>query len=78
MRASDGLADNDRFSNAMERTLTLPSEAAYESALHRLGHEEVINPVRVGEIIDAFLVNRRDISPELRIYATRARDGGIQ
>ncbi len=80
--ASASEADNNRFSHAMldvmERTLTLPSEAACESALHGLGHEEIINSARVQEIIDAFLNARPDISPALRSYAIRAREGGIQ
>lgn len=81
-RASDSQADNKQFSNTMldvmERTLTLSSEAACESALHGLGHEEVVAPLRVHEIIDAFLTARPDISPALRSYAIRAREGAVQ
>jgi hypothetical protein len=62
----------------MEETLKLPSEACCESALHGLGHEEDKVPETVHRIIDKFLAERSSVSPELRAYAARAREGAIQ
>lgn len=70
-RLTDALVD------AMATILYLPSESCQESALHGLGHEQCRWPERVIEIIDGFLDEQKNLSPELKAYALRARDGGI-
>jgi hypothetical protein len=62
----------------MKRTLALDSLACRESALHGLGHWEMYYPDIVRPIIDEFLSNGRELRPELREYAERARHGYVQ
>jgi hypothetical protein len=67
----------DALLGAMASILSLPSEGCKESALHGLGHEESRWPEQVRELVDHFLDEQPDISPELKRYALGAREGGI-
>jgi hypothetical protein len=62
----------------MEKTLSLPSELCMEAALHGLGHQARHMPEEVQQIVDQFLTENPEISPELRAYAARARAGCVQ
>lgn len=61
----------------MESTLQLDSLACRESALHGLGHWQHQYPQRVGEIIDAFLMEHRELRKELETYAVNAYTGYV-
>jgi hypothetical protein len=65
------------FIDVMETTLTLPSDACRESALHGLGHWYDRDPQRVEGIIDSFLDSTPKLRAELREYARAARTGCI-
>jgi hypothetical protein len=61
---------------AMTRTLSLQSSVCRRSALHGLGHWASEYPDQVGGTIDAFLA-RKDLLPDEREYAMRAREGNV-
>lgn len=63
--------------DVMETVLRLPNPACKESALHGLGHMVRRQP-RAQAIIDRFLAEEKDISPELAGYARAAATGCIQ
>ena len=60
---------------AMDRTLLLDHPACQEGALHGLGHWAHGYSERVDRIINEFL--KRDITDEIRQYASNARTGCI-
>lgn len=61
---------------AMSAILEIDSLACQESALHGLGHWQSAYPQRIGEVIDRFL--KTGPRPELRAYASAARQGCVQ
>jgi hypothetical protein len=61
----------------ISRTLRLKSQACHESALHGLGHLFEKYPRKVETMVDNFLAKRKDIRPELKEYALRARRGAV-
>src|SRR5205823_1175926 len=67
----------DALLSTVNGILSLPSEACCESALHGLGHQRDVAPQRVREVVDRFLAGRPHISPELRSYALRAKEGEV-
>jgi hypothetical protein len=68
---------NAKDLDVMEAVLQLPNLACKESALHGLGHMVARN-VRARAIIDRFLGDEPDLSPELERYARTAATGCIQ
>lgn len=60
----------------MAQTLTIPSPACQEGALHGLGHWAGGYPARVRSIIDGYL-QQRQLRPELHAYAEAARAGCV-
>jgi len=61
----------------MESTLQLDSIACRESALHGLGHWQHSYPERVGEIINAFSIQHRDLPKKLEAYMMNAFTGYV-
>ncbi len=61
----------------MQKTLEVPSIACQEGGLHGLGHWANYYSDRCGEIITTFLAQHPDVRPEMRDYATRAREANI-
>lgn len=61
----------------MAEVLDLPSELCRLSALHGLNHWYLHHSGRVAQVIDTFLV-RHDVTPRIREYASRARQGLCQ
>ena len=61
----------------MERRLRLDSVACRESALHGLGHAQMLFPQEVETIIDDFLARNPTTRPELKAYALNACSGYI-
>ena len=57
--------------------LRSPNEACVESALHGLGHLQHHFPDRVPALIDSFLKDRPNLSPELYAYAGHASRGQV-
>ncbi|RYG32951.1 hypothetical protein EON81_19415 [bacterium] len=72
--------DRDRINDAVlhvfEEVLKMDSEACLESVIHGLGHWFLYLPERTTPLILRFL-ERTDISPGLRRYATNALTGEI-
>jgi hypothetical protein len=68
---------SSRDLDVMEVVLQLSNPACREAALHGLGHM-VGHRDRAGAIIDRFLAEAADASPELLAYARAARTGCIQ
>ena len=62
---------------AMADILKLDSVACQESALHGLGHWQMLEPDGVAPIIDAFAAANPGMRPELAAYARSARSGCI-
>lgn len=62
----------------MVEILALPSDACRESALHGLGHWQLMYPEEVEQIVDLFIAEHPEIRPEMRRYAERARYGNVQ
>jgi hypothetical protein len=69
---------NNNALDVLEAILQLPNPACKESALHGLGHLAHYRDGKVELIIDRFLANEPDQSPELEQYARAARTGCIQ
>jgi hypothetical protein len=63
--------------NVMESTLQLDSIACRESALHGLGHWQYKYPDRVGEIINKFSMEHRELRKELERYMGNAFTGYV-
>jgi hypothetical protein len=74
---SSGDALNRAALWVMAQTLTLPSDACREGAIHGLGHWMQYYPDDVIATIDAFLARTPDLRPELRRYALSARAGCV-
>ena len=64
--------------STLERILKLEHDACRQSALHGLGHWHQWRPFEVAEIIQRFLENNPQLTPELRDYALEARSGKVQ
>lgn len=69
---------NDKALGVLEAVLQLPNLACKESALHGLGHLAPYRDGKVEPIIDRFLANVANLSPELERYAHAARRDCIQ
>jgi hypothetical protein len=63
--------------DVMESTLQLDSIACRESALHGLGHWQSQYPDRVGEIINKFSMEHRDLPKNLETYMMNAFTGYV-
>jgi len=61
----------------METTLSLPSLACQQSALHGLGHWRWYYPDRCQTLISEFLAGQVRLHPELREYALCALEGRV-
>lgn len=61
----------------MEDALYLPNDACIESALHGLGHRLYQNEEEVPKIIYKFVMNTKNLRPELERYAWKAKTGDI-
>ncbi len=67
----------DTIFSVLEGGLSSRNDATVESVLHGLGHRKYRYPKRVEAIIDKFLLQRKDLRPELLQYAKAARTGMI-
>jgi hypothetical protein len=61
----------------LESTLHLDSLACQESALHGLGHWQMVYPERVGEIIDRFSMSHPHLPEKLQQYMMAAYTGYV-
>ena len=68
---------NDNVMAVMSRTLSLPSVACQESALHGLGHWQMYYSDEVRHIVDSFLARNPSMNAALRKYADAARAGAV-
>lgn len=73
----DMKAINDTVFRLFEQILSLRAESCLESALHGLGHWHLYEQERASQIVNRFLVKRKDISPALRNYAQSAAIGSV-
>lgn len=68
---------NDVVIEVLRQILQIDSEACMESALHGLGHWQLYLPNQTEPIVIDFLMNRENISIELRSYAEAALCGQV-
>jgi hypothetical protein len=69
--------ENQAILDVMRDTLTIPSIACQESAIHGLGHWQLWYPRQAKQIIDTFLAATPDLSKPLREYALEAKAGRV-
>jgi hypothetical protein len=73
----DGRAWNIACLRVMSGALKLSSISCQESALHGLGHWRRYFPKEVEKAISDFLKRNRNMHPDLRKYALRAKRGDV-
>jgi hypothetical protein len=76
---SGGTHDVDgELIEVMAKALQIDHIACQQSALHGLGHWEVVGEARVHEVVDDWLAANSQVSSSLRAYAEAARNGNVQ
>jgi hypothetical protein len=76
---TSGLLQEDQAAlDVMRKTLSIPSTACQESAIHGLGHMQLNYPKEVEQIINDYLASNQYLSEGLQQYALNAKAGNVQ